>query len=174
MRGAIQKYQYRCIRSLLQSFIITAVTYRLTQEWIDEAIPHASRAPDEPPALRAGGEAERGAEDAHQQITHWDAHQKIVHGRAQQFVATEQDENERVVEKPESSDEPKAHGDHQVSGRTQIVFWVILIQVRAAPVISSGAQRATQTHVGLDHCTMNYGLGKWFKQFGFETRFCAL
>ncbi len=148
--------------------------YRLTQEWIDEAVPHASRASDEPPALRTGGEAERSAEDAHQQITHRDAHQKIVHGRAQHFVATEQDENERVVEKPKSSDESEAHRDHQVSGRTQTVFWVILLQVRGGPVTSSSAPRATQTHVGLNHYTINLGLCEGFNQFGFETSLKAL
>lgn len=149
-------------------------TFQLTQEWIDETVPHASRAPDEPATLRTGGEAERSAEDADQQIAHWDADQKTVHRRAQHFVATEQDEHERVVEKAESSDESKANRDYQVSCRAQTVDWVIFIQVRAGPVTSFSAPFATPTHVRLNHCTINFGLCKGFNQFGFETRVCAL
>lgn len=97
-------------------------TQRLTQECIGEAIPHASCLPDEPSSLRARGEAERSAQNAHQQITHRNAHQIIVHGRAEHFVAAKNNEHERVVEKPESSDESETHGDHQVSRRAETVL----------------------------------------------------
>lgn len=86
----------------------------LTQTRVDEAVPHAACAPEQPAALRAGGEAEGGPQRADQQVAGRDAHQQQVHGRAQRPVAAEQRQHQQVAEEAEGADEAEAHGDHQV------------------------------------------------------------
>lgn len=70
----------------------------LTQTCVDEAVPNASGASDQPPALGAGREAERGPQNADQQVAHRDAHQQQVHGRAQSSVPAEQRQHQEVTE----------------------------------------------------------------------------
>lgn len=70
----------------------------LTEEGVGEAVPHASALADEPASLRAGREAERSPQYAHQQVADGNVHQEQVNGRAQHLVAAEEHEHEQVVD----------------------------------------------------------------------------
>lgn len=89
----------------------------LTEEGVGEAVPHASAFSYEPASLRAGREAERSPQYAHQQVADGNVNQEQVDGRPQHLVAAEQHEHYQVVEKPKSSDESQAHSDDQVPCR---------------------------------------------------------
>lgn len=122
--------------------------FTLTQTRVDESVPNASGASDQPAPLRAGREAERGPEHADQQVAHGDAHQQQVHGRAQSPVPAEQREHQQVAEEAARADRAKAHRHHQVprgaQGRSGGGARRVLLRV---PVTA----RAAQARVGDDH-----------------------
>lgn len=89
----------------------------LTEEGVGEAVPHASAFSYEPASLRAGREAERSPQYAHQQVADGNVNQEQVDGRPQHLVAAEQHEHHQVVEKPKNSDESQARSDDQVPCR---------------------------------------------------------
>jgi len=86
-----------------------------TQARVDEAVPHAARAPQQPAPLRARGEAERRAEHAHEQVAHGDAREHAVDRRAQRAVAAEERERREVVEEAQRADDRETHGHHHVA-----------------------------------------------------------
>lgn len=53
----------------------------LTKQGVGEAVPHAALFSYEPASLRAGREAERGAQYAHQQVADGNVNQEQVDGR---------------------------------------------------------------------------------------------
>lgn len=124
------------IRKLLK------LRWDLTEEGVDEAVPHAAVRADQPPTARACGEAERRPEHAHEQVAHWDAHEHAVDRRAQRLVTAEQQQHERIVHEAERADEAEAHGDHHVTGGTQIA-----LRMRVTDAGTS-ARDAAQTQVG--------------------------
>lgn len=91
----------------------------LTKEGVGEAVPHAPPVSNEPPSLRAGREAERSPQYAHQQVADGNVHQKQVDGRPQHLVAAEQHEHQQVVRKSESADEAQAHSHDKVPCRSE-------------------------------------------------------
>lgn len=91
--------------------------FLLTKQGVGEAVPHAAHFSYEPPSLRAGREAERSPQYAHQQVADGNVNQEQVDGRAQHLVAAEEHEHQQVVQKSESADEAEAHGHHQVPRR---------------------------------------------------------
>lgn len=128
--------------------------FLLTKQGVCEAVPHASSFPNEPPSLRAGGEAERSPQHANQQVADGNVNQEQVDGRPQHLVAAEENEHQQVVEQSESADEAQAHSHHQIPCRTQGG------PVGASPLVpvpDRGTQRAVcpraaaQAHVGHDH-----------------------
>lgn len=127
----------------------------LTQTCVNEPVPHAPSASDQPPPLGAGREAERGAQHADQQVAPRDAHQQEVHGRAQSPVPAEQREHQEVTEEPEGADEAEAHRHHQVPrraqgrGRESTGHLFVRIRRRRAAGSSPGTVRTAQ--VGNDH-----------------------
>lgn len=128
--------------------------FLLTKEGIGEAVPHASALSYEPPSLRAGREAERSPQHAHQQVADGNVHQEQVDGRPQHLVAAEEHEHQQVVHKSEGADEAQAHSHHQVARRSEgAPVWAAL----QLPFPGSGAQSAVdpraaaQAHVGHDH-----------------------
>lgn len=129
----------------------------LTQTRVHESVPNAPGASDQPPPLGAGREAERGAQDADQQVASRDAHQEQVHGRAQSPVPAEQREHEEVAEERGGADEAKAHRHHQVprraQGRRRERTGQLLVRVRGRRGSDSsyGTVRTAQAHVGHDH-----------------------
>lgn len=119
----------------------------LTEEGVDEAVPHAAARTDQPPSPRARGEAERRPEHADKQVAHRDAHEHAVDRWAQRLVTAEQQQHERVVQETKRADETETQCDHHVSGGTQIAFQG---RVSAAEV---GARGAASAQVGRDHYT---------------------
>lgn len=121
----------------------------LTQTRVDESVPNASGASDQPAPLRAGREAEGGPEHADQQVAHGDAHQQQVHGRAQNPVPAEQREHQQVAEKAARADQAEAHRHHQVPRGAQ--GWsgggARRVLLRCVPV----TVRTAQARVGNDH-----------------------
>lgn len=91
--------------------------FLLTKEGVGEAIPHASAFSYEPPSLRAGREAERSPQYAHQQVADGNVDQEQVDGRPQNLVAAEQHEHQQVVHKSESADKAQTHCHDQVPCR---------------------------------------------------------
>ncbi len=108
----------------------------------------------EPPSLRAGREAERSPQYAHQQVADGNVNQEQVDGRPQYLVAAEEHEHQQVVHKSESADEAQAHSHDQVSCRGEGGPVWASPQV---PFPGSGTQSAVdpcaaaQAHVGHDH-----------------------
>lgn len=68
--------------------------FLLTKAWVDESVPHAPVSPHQPPAADTGREAERGAEQTHEHVTHTDVEQKHVHGSSQGLEFTKQNEDD--------------------------------------------------------------------------------
>lgn len=128
--------------------------FLLTEERVCESVPHAASLSNEPPSLRAGREAERSPQYAHQQVADGNVNQQQVDGRPQHLVAAEENEHQKVVQKSERADETQAHGHHHIPRRGEGG------PVRATPQVpfpGSGTQSAVdpraaaQAHVGYDH-----------------------
>lgn len=147
--------EYRaCIqyRNLLHH--LTDPAFVLTTERVGEAVPHAAPFPYEPPSLRAGREAERSPQYAHQQVADGNVHQEQVDGRPQHLVAAEKNKHQQVVNKSESADKAQAHSHYQVPSRGESgPVW----SAPQVPFPGSGTQSAVeiraaaQAHVGHDH-----------------------
>lgn len=146
----------------------------LTQTGVDEPVPNAPRAADQPPPLRAGGEAEGRPEHGDQQVADGDADQQQVHGRAQSPVPAEQRQHQEVGEEPEGADEAQAHRHHQVSARAQgrrrqrpghLLERVrrrcrcrcCVRRCRRAASSSPGTVHTAQAHVANDHSGLKFG-----------------
>lgn len=126
----------------------------LTKEGVGEAVPHAPPVSYEPPSLRAGREAERSPQYAHQEVAYGNVNEKQVDGRPQHLIAAEEHEHQQVVRKSESADEAQAHSHDKVPCRSEGG------PVWAAPQVffpGSGRQSAfepraaAQAHVRHDH-----------------------
>lgn len=133
----------------------------LTQTWVNEPIPNAPSASDQPPPLGAGCEAERSPQQTNQQVARGDAHQHEIHGRAQSSVPAEQREHQEVTEKPESADEAQAHRHHKVPSRAQgrrgqgTGYLLVRVRRLSAAGYSLGTVRAAQAQVGNYHTGMS-------------------
>lgn len=124
-----------------------------TQTGVNETVPNAPRASDQPSPLGAGREAERGAQHADQQVARRDADQQEVHRRAQRPVPTEQRQHQKVAEERGGADEAEAHRHHPVArraqGRRRERNGQLLIGSGGGS--STGTVRTVQAHVGNDH-----------------------
>lgn len=132
----------------------TSPAFVLTAEGVGETVPNAAPFSDEPPSLRAGREAERSPQHAHEQVADGNVNQQQVDGRPQHLVTAEEHEHKQVVDQSESTDEAEAHGHDQVSCRAEGgPVWT----APQVPFPGSGAQSAVelrtaaQAHVGHQH-----------------------
>lgn len=129
--------------------------HRLTQTCVNEPVPNAPRAPDQPAPLGAGCEAERGPQHADQQVAHRDAHQKQVHGRAQSPEPAEEREHQEVREQTKGADEAQAQRHHQVPGGAQGRRGRSAVLARGH---LTGTARAARALVGNDHAVLSRGV----------------
>lgn len=93
---------------------------QLTEAGVDEAVPAAAAAPQQPPPADAGREAESGSEQAHQHVADADVQQQHVHRRAQLLEFAEEQQDDKVVEEAEGHDEAQNHGQHDEARRGQL------------------------------------------------------
>lgn len=89
------------LRALVQLFKWNT---ELTKAGVDESVPTAAAATQQPATSDAGRKAERGAEEAHQHVAHADIQQQHVHRRPQLLEFTEQNQHNKVVEETEGHD----------------------------------------------------------------------
>lgn len=92
----------------------------LTKARVDEAVPAAAAAPQQPLSTDAGGEAESGAEQTHQHVAHADVQQQHVHRCPQLFEFAKQQQHNEVVQEAESHDEAQHHGQHHKARRGEL------------------------------------------------------
>lgn len=86
--------------------------YRLTKAGVDEAVPAAATAPQQPPPANTGGETESGSEQTHQHVADTDVQQHHVHRRPQLLEFAKQKKHDEVVQEAESHDEAQHHGKY--------------------------------------------------------------
>lgn len=96
-----------------------------TETGVDEAVPHASVSPDQPPSTEAGSEAQRGAEYADQHVADADVEKKHIHRSPQCLELAEEDEDDEVAKKAKNHDQSQKHRHHGVSPPRQGVGWLI-------------------------------------------------
>lgn len=109
-----------------------------TKAGVDEAVPAAAAAPQQPLPADTRGEAERGSEQTHQHVTDADVQQQHVHRRPQLFELAEEEQHDEVVEEAESHDEAQHHGQHHEArgrefggARRRVQDLLIIAQVQA-------------------------------------------
>lgn len=95
-------------------------TTQLTEAGVDEAVPAAADAPQQPPPPNAGRETESGSEQTHQHVADADVQQQHVHRRAQFLEFAEQQQHNKVVEEAEGHYEAQDHGQHDEARRGQL------------------------------------------------------
>lgn len=79
-------------------------------------------AAQEPLSLDTGGEAERGAEHAHQHVAHADVEQEHVDRGTQLLELAEEEQYDEVVEEAEGHDQAQKHGEHDEASPGQSLF----------------------------------------------------
>lgn len=89
----------------------------LTKAGVDEAVPAAAAAPQQPLPTNTGGEAESGAEQTHQHVTDADVQQQHVHRCSQLLEFAKQKQHNEVVQEAKSHDEAQHHGQHDEARR---------------------------------------------------------
>lgn len=82
-------------------------------------------AAQEPLSLDTGGEAERGAEHAHQHVAHADVEQEHVDRSTQSFKLAEEEQYDEVVEEAEGHDQAQEHGEHDEASPGEGLFWSV-------------------------------------------------
>lgn len=92
----------------------------LTEAGVDEAVPAAAPAAQQPPPADAGGEAERGPEQTHQHVADADVQQQHVHRSPQLLELAEQQQDDEVVQEAEGHDEAQRRGQHHEARRGQL------------------------------------------------------
>lgn len=89
----------------------------LTEAGVDEAVPAAAPAAQQPPPADAGGEAERGSEQTHQHVAHADVQQQHVHRSPQLLELAEQQQDDEVVQEAEGHNEAQRHRQNHEARR---------------------------------------------------------
>lgn len=92
----------------------------LTKAGVDEAVPAAAAAPQQPLPANTGGETESGSEQTHQHVADADVQQHHVHRCSQLLEFAKQQEHDEVVQEAESHDEAQHHGEHDEAGRGEL------------------------------------------------------
>lgn len=122
----------------------------LTKAGVDEAVPVAATAPQQPLSTNTGGEAESGAEQTHQHVTDADVQQQHVHRRPQLLEFTKQEQDDKVVEKAESHDEAQHHGQHYKAGAGELRRARRRVQQQLIAQVEAVVQtRLTRKHLGV-------------------------
>lgn len=128
-----------------------AMRLGLTKAGVDEAVPAAAGATQQPLAADAGRKAERGAEQAHQHVAHADIEEHHVDRRAQLLEFAEEEEHDEVVEEAESHDKAQHHGEHDEArsgelavARRRLQQPPVIAQVEA--VVETGLTREHPIH----------------------------
>lgn len=93
---------------------------KLTKAGVDEAVPVAAAAPQQPLPTDTGSETERGAEQTHQHVTDTDVQQHHVHRCSQLLELAKQKQHDEVVQETKSHDEAKHHGQHGEARRGEL------------------------------------------------------
>ena len=136
---------------------------QLTEAGVDEAVPAAADAPQQPPPPNAGRKTESGPEQTYQHVADADVQQQHVHRRAQLLEFAEQQQHNEVVEEAEGHYEAQDHGQHDEarrgklpSARRRVAQIPAIAQVKA--VIQS---RLTRKHAALHSSEPGSTLRLW-------------
>lgn len=104
------------------SYLLSAlIVEKPTEAGVDESVPAAAAAPQQPPPADTGGEAQRGAEQTHQHVADADVQQQHVDGRPQLLEFAEEEQHHEVVEEAKSHDEAQHHGQDYEARRGEAV-----------------------------------------------------
>lgn len=92
----------------------------LTKAGVDEAVPAAAAAPQQPLPANTGGETESGSEQTHQHVADTDVEQQHVHRCSQLLEFAEEQKHNEVVQKAEGHDKAQHHGEHDEARRGEL------------------------------------------------------
>lgn len=141
----------------------------LTKAGVDEAVPAAAAAPQQPPAPDTGGEAEGGAEQTHQHVTDADVQQQHVHRRPQFLEFAKQKQHDEVVEDAKSHDEAQYHGEHDETGGRQPPsgFIVLVHQLHVIALVKAVIQSIlTRKHPAVHASELVLTLRQFWRRVG--------
>lgn len=118
---------------VMRKWTLCQVKKELTEAGVDEAVPAAAAAPQQPPSADARREAEGGAEHAHQHVAHAYVQQQHVHRRPQLLEFAKEQKDDEVVEEAKSHDGAQRHGQHRKARGGELS---VRLRVRQLPVIA--------------------------------------